>query len=45
LIEHPVGGIRFISLETILTVKKGKVGEHFEMEEPAFQTECSDFPI
>jgi hypothetical protein len=42
--EHPVGGIIFISWKTILTVKKGKVGEHFEMEEPAFQTECSDFP-
>jgi hypothetical protein len=41
--EHPVGGIIFTS--TILTVMKGKVGEHFEMEEPAFQTECSDFPI
>jgi hypothetical protein len=43
--EHPVGGIIFIALKTILTVKKGKVGEHFEMEEAAFQTECSDFPI
>jgi hypothetical protein len=41
--EHPVGGIIFIS--TILTVMKGRAGEHFEMEEPPFQTECSDFPI
>jgi hypothetical protein len=43
--EHPVVDIIFISLKTMLTVKKGKVGEHFEIEESAFQTECSDFPI